>query len=90
MGSTKIMKHEVPEGKSDAIYELQEKANEIYRKHANVSVSFIKNIQDPKLWTEIVRFYDEDADAKMKEIDSDPEVRKLYEEFRTKILGRGN
>lgn len=82
---TKIFKYKIKNGTEKAYLEMQESVQKLYREHAEVDFSYLKNPYDDTLRTEVIRFFDSNAHDVVKKIDSDPRVLKLFDLFTKEI-----
>ncbi|HWU43731.1 MAG TPA: VOC family protein, partial [Bdellovibrio sp.] len=64
---------------------MQEKVQTLYREHAEVDFSYLKDSQNPLLRTEVIKFFDTNSSEVIKKIDSDPRVLQLFDQFTKEI-----
>ncbi len=77
MTLTKILRYKIKSGTESSYIEMQENVQKIYREHAEVDFSYLKDPQDSTLKVEVIRFFDSNSDEVIKIIDSDPNGAKL-------------
>jgi len=86
MALTKIYKYKIKSGTEDDYLKLQEDAQALYREHAEVEFSYLKDAKNPLVRTEVIRFFDSNSPEIIKKIDSDPRVLALFNKFSDGIL----
>lgn len=64
---------------------MQEKAQALYRQHAEVDFTYLKDSKNPLLRTEVIRFFDANSPEIIEKIDSDPRVLQLFNQFTKEI-----
>jgi catechol 2,3-dioxygenase-like lactoylglutathione lyase family enzyme len=82
---TKIYKYKIRNGSETAYLQMQEKVQALYREHAEVEFTCLKDTQDPLLRKEFIRFYDKNSDELIEKIDTDPRILKLFNQFTKEI-----
>lgn len=85
MPITKIYKYKIKVGSEKAYISMQEQAQALYREFAEVDFTYLKDLKNPLLRTEVIRFFDSNSDEVIRKIDSDSRVLKLFDQFTKEI-----
>lgn len=86
MAYTKIYKYKILQNSEEKYRDLQERAAVAYRKHAELEFLYFHDVNDNNLKTEVIRFFDKNISHKLGAIDNDPEILRLFHEFKKEIL----
>ncbi len=85
---TKIYKYKILPGVESAYLELQEQTQALYREHAEVEFTYLKDSKNSLLKTEVIQFFDADTSKNIDKIDSDPRILALFKKFESNILDK--
>lgn len=86
MPLVKIYKYKIKPGAEELYLELQVQVQSIYRRYGEIEFTYLKDAQNSLLRTEMIHVYGVDCADVLRKIDLDPDIARLFQEFKNQVL----